>query len=283
VGLTARILATAAVLLGLVGVTLAAADPGPLAGARGFLAAAQRDDGGFGEVGRPSDASLTAWAALGLVAAGGAPDARARALGYLRAHEDPAASETDVALQALARSTLGDRPDDLLARLRTVSPGLLVNAGIWAILALRAAHQPAPAALVRSVLASQSRSGGWSWHLGGKPDSNDTAAALEALRVAGVTGAAVTRGLAALRAFRNRDGGYGLTAGRESDAQSTAWAIQALAAWSKRPGAATWRFLSRLRRADGSYRYSVRYATTPVWVTAQVAVALAGRAFPFGP
>jgi hypothetical protein len=140
-----------------------------------------------------------------------------------------------------------------------------------------------PPALVRSVLAAQSRSGGWSWSRGGKPDSNDTAAGLQALRAAGVTGAAVTRGLAALRTFRNRDGGYALTPGRESDAQSTAWAIQALAAWGKRPGAATWRYLARLRRADGSYRYSVRYATTPVWVTSQVAAALAGRAFPLVP
>jgi hypothetical protein len=35
-----------------------------------------------------------------------------------------------------------------------------------------------------------------------------------------------------------------------------------------------------LRRPDGSYRYSTRYATTPVWVTAQVLPALAGKPFP---
>ena len=40
------------------------------------------------------------------------------------------------------------------------------------------------------------------------------------------------------------------------------------------------RFLSRLRRGDGSYRYSVRYGATPVWVTAQVIPALTGRPFP---
>jgi len=261
-----------------------AAAVGPLAGARSFLTAVQRDDGGFAEAGRAPDASLTAWAALGLVASGGPAEAREGALAYMREHEDAGAATTDVALQALARSALGDRPGTLLSRLRSAAPGgALVNADIWTILALRGAREPVPPALVHAVLTAQSRSGGWSWSRGGKPDSNDTAAALEALRAAGVTGAAVTRGLTALRTFRNRDGGYALTAGRESDVQSTAWAIQGLAAWGKRPGAATWRYLSRLRRPDGSYRYSVRYATTPVWVTAQVAVALAGRPFPLAP
>jgi hypothetical protein len=49
----------------------------------------------------------------------------------------------------------------------------------------------------------------------------------------------------------------------------------------EKPGKAPFRFLSRLRRSDGSYRYSVRYGATPVWVTAQVIPALAGRSFPF--
>jgi len=280
-GVILRTLATVAVLLAIA--AGAAAAVGPLAGARSFLAAAQREDGGFAEAGRAPDTSLTAWAALGLAASGAATDTRERALSYLRGHENVAASETDVALQALARTALGDRPEALLSRLRAVQPGALVNAAIWTILALRGAREPAPPALVRSALAAQSRSGGWSWSKGGKPDSNDTAAALEALHAAGVTGPSVTRGLAALRTFRNGDGGYALTEGRESDAQSTAWAIQALAAWGRRPGAATWRFLARLRRPDGSYRYSVRYATTPVWVTAQVAVALSGRPFPLLP
>ena len=88
------------------------------------------------------------------------------------------------------------------------------------------------------------------------------------------------RALVALRTFQNRDGGFGLTKGRESDAQSTAWAIQALISAGQTPGKPPFRYLSRLRRADGSYRYSIRYGTTPVWVTAQVVPALAGKPFP---
>jgi hypothetical protein len=164
-----------------------------------------------------------------------------------------------------------------------VKPGSLVNAEIWAMLALRGAGETVPADVVHDVVAAQTPSGGWSWTRNGRPDSNDTAAALEALRAAGVGGRPIKRGLAALQTFRNRDGGYALSSGRESDAQSTAWAIQALAACGRRPQAATWRFLARLRRPDGSYRYTRRYGTTPVWVTAQVAPALAGRPYPLLP
>ena len=128
----------------------------------------------------------------------------------------------------------------------------------------------APPNLVQAILAAQAKGGGFPWSKGGIPDSNDTAAAIEALRAAGVGGAPVRRALVALRTFQNRDGGFALTKGRESDAQSTAWAIQALISAGQKPGKPPFRYLSRLRRADGSYRYSVRYGTTPVWVTAQV-------------
>jgi hypothetical protein len=282
-GVTARAAVAFAALLAAVSCAVAATAAGPLAGAGAFLVAAQQADGGFGEAGRPSDPALTAWASLGLVAANGDADARARALAYLRAHEDAGKTDTDAALIALARIALGDTPGALLAHMRAVKPGQLVNAEIWAVLTLRAAGEAAPEQLLRDILATQSRSGGWSWLRGGKPDSNDTAAALQALRAAGVSGRPIARGLAALQAFRNRDGGYALTSGRASDAQSTAWAIQALIACGKKPGAATWRFLSRLHRADGSYRYTLRYGTTPVWVTAQVASALAGRPYPLLP
>jgi len=60
----------------------------------------------------------------------------------------------------------------------------------------------------------------------------------------------------------------------------TAWAIQAFIAAGKRPPERALAFLSRLRRRDGSYRYSARYSVTPVWVTSQVLPALARKPFP---
>jgi hypothetical protein len=243
-----------------------------LATPAGYVAAQQRPDGSFG------DPQITAWATLGLAAAGADEIKLRAAAGYLAQH-DPR-EPTEVALVAMARTVAGDRPEALLVRLRALRPGKLLNATIWTIIALRQAGEPAPPALVRSLLAEQRSSGGWSWHAAAAPDTNDTAAAIQALRAAGVKGRPIDRALAFLRRHQNRDGGFELTDGRGSDAQSTAWAIQALLAGGRTPGAPAFRYLARLRRPDGSYRYSARYATTPLWVTSQVLPALAGKPFP---
>jgi len=129
-------------------------------------------------------------------------------------------------------------------------------------------------------LLRQQRSGGWSWAEGVAPDSNDTAIAVQALRASGVSGKPIARGLAFLRGMQNRDGGFGLVRGRASDAQSTAWTIQGFLAAGAKPPPAAYRYLQRLRRPDGSFRYSTKYVTTPVWVTAQVVPALARKFFP---
>jgi hypothetical protein len=245
-----------------------------LASPASYLAGQQRADGGFG------DPQLTAWATLGLAAAG-ADDVKLRAAaGYLAQHEDAGAPITDVALAAMARTVSGDEPERLLVRLRAHRPGKLVNATIWTILALRQAGEPAPRTLVQALLRAQRPSGGWSWLAGGAPDSNDTAAAIQALRAAGIRGKPIDRAVAFLRRHQNRDGGFELTLDRGSDAPSTAWAIQALLAAGRQPGAAAFAYLRRLQRPDGSVRYSVRYDSSRLWTTAQVTPALARRPFP---
>jgi prenyltransferase beta subunit len=133
---------------------------------------------------------------------------------------------------------------------------------------------------VSYLLQHQHRSGGWGWIAGAGPDSNDTAAVIQALRTQGVRGRPIARAVAYLRRLQNADGGFELTAGRGSDAQSTAWAIQAFIAARVKPPAAAFRYLTALRRADGSYRYSRKYGATPVWVTSQVLPALARKSFP---
>ena len=123
-----------------------------LATPAGYVQAQQREDGGFG------DAQVTAWATLGLVAAG---KDTGRAAEYLKQQDGAAA--TDRALLAMARAAAGDRPDDLLPLLRAHRPGKLVNATIWTILALRQAGEPAPPALVQALRTAQRPNGGWSW------------------------------------------------------------------------------------------------------------------------
>ena len=275
--------AVVVLLVAAVLVEAAAGASGPVAASAGYVASRQGTGGGFGEQGRQPDAASTAWAALGLVAAGGFAEERARALDYLRSRPTDGASDGDLALRVVALRALGATVDDsVMARLRRHVPGVLVNETIWSVLALRAAGEQAPQALVQGILAAQAKGGGFSWSRGGAPDSNDTAAAIQALRAADVAGAPMRRAVAALRSFQTPAGGFSLTKGRDPDAQSTAWAIQGLLAAGEKPGRPPFRFLATLRRADGSYLYSVRYATTPVWVTSQVLPALTGKPFPLG-
>jgi hypothetical protein len=248
----------------------------------GFLQAHQQPSGAFAEPNGSPGPLLTAWAALGLKASG---SPTGNALDYLTSHEDGLAEVTDAELVAVAESALGGHPVKLLARIRAAQHpggriGPQVNSTVWGILALRQAGERAPRAAVRYVLKQQARNGGWAWYVHGQPDSNDTAAAIEALRSAGVTGKPIRRGLAYLHRLQNRDGGFELTPGRGSDAQSTAWAIQAYVAAHKAVPEGAVGYLRGLRRPDGSYRYSRRYVTTPVWVTAQVLAALNRRPFP---
>jgi hypothetical protein len=259
-----------------VGVIAAVAAAAVLAATPVAFVQSHATNGAYAETGGTADALLTSWAVLGLRAA----DADAPgSLDYLRSQEQTLHAATDVALVALAEESLGYRNDALLARL-VVRPsgqiGETLNATYWAVLA----RGGAPASTARFVLAHQAKSGGFAWGVGGKADSNDTAAALEALRVLHVRGVPVTRAVRFLRTFENRDGGFELTAGRGSDAQSTAWAIQGFVAAGVAPPRAAFAYLARLRRADGSYRYSARYAATPVWVTSQVIAALAKKPFP---
>lgn len=237
-----------------------------------FLLAHQQPDRGFAEPGGRSDISLTAWALLGLRAARALADDS-----YVRGHEADLRGANELALGVLAET---HPSPSLVQRLEQAPTGNAINARAWKLLALAQANRPLPSDDVRFLRAHQSRSGGWSWGVGVAPDSNDTAAVIEALRAAGVRGRPLDRGLSFLRRLQNRDGGFELVAGRGSDAQSTAWVIQAFLAVRGRPPARAFRYLARLRRVDGSYRYSTRYEATPVWVTAQVLPALAHRFFP---
>ncbi|MCY7302836.1 MAG: hypothetical protein LH654_07325, partial [Thermoleophilia bacterium] len=141
------ILAACAALAG-----TAAGATGPAAGPAAFLADRQSPNGGFAEQGQAPDASLTAWAALGLVAANGSESARSRAGEFLRTRSTEKATDGDVALRAIALDALGERVDDgLLARLREHRPSALVNETMWTVIALRAVGEEPSATFVRAI------------------------------------------------------------------------------------------------------------------------------------
>jgi alpha-D-ribose 1-methylphosphonate 5-triphosphate synthase subunit PhnG len=250
------------------------------AGPASYVESHQQPDGGFAEPGSRAGPGLTCWAVLGLRAAGRPTD---KGYAYLVAHEPELQSATDVALAVLAEASSSRATESLRNRLVSLARadgriGPTINSTAWGILAH--AQTSSSRAKVTYLLRHQRRSGGWSWIAGAAADSNDTAAVIQALRSQGVRGRPITRGLAFLRRLQNRDGGFELTAGRGSDAQSTAWAIQAFVAAGVKPTVSAFRYLTTLRRADGSYRYSSKYAATPVWVTSQVLPALARKPFP---
>jgi energy-coupling factor transport system substrate-specific component len=278
-----------------------------------FLAAAQNPDGGFGGARGQSTSELySAWAALGLAAAGRDP-ARVRRSGHsvldaLRAEAGTLQGAGDLERTILALHACGVSPrsgagpgGDLVVRLlRYAEPdgsfGHLGNLTAFAILALRAAgYSPAAAAVHDALLwlaAQQNSDGGFGFGArGGPSDVDDTAAALQAL-VAGGARAGAGAGRAARFRVRaqNSDGGYPQTPGGSSNAQSTSWAVQGLLAAGRNPtrinhegSRSPVAYLTTLVAPDGSVRYSRTGSQTPVWVTAQALTALAGRPLPIAP
>jgi len=234
-----------------------------------YLRAQQQADGGWGSP------QLTAWSVLGLRAAGADTGG---ALDYLVAHESELTKPTEIALVASAEAALGHDAGPLLARLPAKPTA--VNDAIWQIFALRQSRRNVPATLVSYVKTSQARSGGFAWTRGTAPDSNTTAWAVQALGATGVRGKPISRAVGYLRTVEAANGGFRLVAGRAPDAQSTALAIQAFVAAGVKPPPKAFTFLASLRRPDGSYRYSRAYATTPVWVTAQVLPGLLKKPLP---
>ena len=207
--------------------------------------------------GSPSPAApplLTAWAALGLKAAGRRPSERSSSSVTRRLQET-----TDLALAALAEGELGRDPSAAARAAPADRPrqrGRLVRSSRSGRAAgrLRAGSSRTCSDASGETAAFRGSAAG--------ADSNDTAAAIQALRAAASRG---RRSSARSRTSRAPEPRRRLPARRRSgpDAQSTRWAIQAYLAAGVKPPAAAFRFLASLRRPDGSYRYSA-LRDTPV-------------------
>jgi len=136
----------------------------------GFLHAHQQPGGGFAEAGGAVGPELTAWAALGLQAAGADTGG---ALQYLQARENALPEITDAELVAVAEGALGRQPAVLLDRIRKAQRpvgriGPNVNSTVWGILALRQSGAPALSADRRARPQVQSR-GPARWRTGRRP------------------------------------------------------------------------------------------------------------------
>ncbi len=142
------------------------------------------------------------------------------------------------------------------------------------------------------MIGQQDDGGGWAWEVkGSRPEADLTGAAIQALNAAGRTDAeaveAERKGFDYLREMQNPDGGFPEFAGEpESNVASTAWAVQGI--WSAGLNPEDWLkgghepldYMASLQQADGHIRWKARQDQFGVWMTAYVAPAFAGQAWP---
>ena len=281
--------------------------PADVAHALDYLHACQRGDGGFAEKGGASSSdAVTAWAVIGIAAAGEDPRTwrvHGRSpVDYLARDASAWTATTDYARTALAAVAARRDPRsfggvDLVARILSDVQdrgsdgdqiGAYVNSHVWGMLALEAAGYDVSGGATKWLLRQQNDDGGWGWAPGVGSDTNDTAAALQALIAAGqrASSSAIKSAVSYLRARQAGDGGFVYQRDTTSDADSTAWVIQALVAAGESPAAWVVRGhtpLDRLRAlqgADGSVRYGNSVKANPLLVTVQALSALAQEPFP---
>jgi hypothetical protein len=189
---------------------------------------------------------------------------------------------------------------EILARVRTDGSLLYVPGGrgeindtIFAIVALAPIQEPAAQEAIQRaadwLIAQQDDDGGWSWEVkGGRTEADMTGAAIQALRAAGRpnTGAE-QKALQYLRNMQNPDGGFPEVPGdAESNVASTAWAVQGI--WAAGQDPETWvkggndplSYMASLQQPDGHIRWKASQDLNGIWMTAYVAPAFAGQAWP---
>jgi energy-coupling factor transport system substrate-specific component len=259
-----------------------------------YLLRAQNADGGFGAApGEASSPLYSAWAILGLVAAGRHPaDVRHggdSALAYLRAHGDEGGDPGGRARAIMALAASGEDAPELIGRLQEArrpdgSYAGRVNTTAFAIFALEGAGaRTGLRGSAHWIASQQNPDGGFNFAgKGGQSGIDDTSAPLQALVAVGGHRKAVRRAARFLVRRENPDGGFPLSPGGPSNAQSTAWAVQALVAVGRNSDRAR-SYLHGLTAPSGAVRYSRTSTQTPVWVTAQALSAFARKPFPLRP
>jgi energy-coupling factor transport system substrate-specific component len=263
-----------------------------------WLESEQNRDGGFGaSPGDPSTAAMTGWAMLGLEAADRNPYDVSRQghtpIDSLRASIGEVSSAGDIARTIVALEGAGADPRNfggrnLVAELldRRADNGSFLGwpgTTSFSAIALRSAGATGGLdktfAWLRKV---QNADGGW----GDVPESPSNADVTGLAMQAMPNTEAAADGLSYLRRHQHSSGGFALGGGGAVNSQSTAWAVQGMIAIGAEPariqsgGKSALDYLAGLQGGDGHYRYSAGSDQTPIWVTGQVLVAVAGDSFP---
>jgi energy-coupling factor transport system substrate-specific component len=291
-----------AVLVALLVLPAIVPSPAKAAGAdsaASWLESVQNADGGFGaSSGEPSGAAITGWVMLGLEAAGRNPLDVARLgktpVDFLRSNIGEVSSSGDLARTIVALEGAGVDPrsfagHDLVEELvkRRADNGSFSGwpgTTAYSAIALRTAGAGVSQTL--SWLSSvQNADGGWGDVPGSPSNADVTAAAMQAMPDTVAAG----NGLSYLRKHQRPNGGFALGGSGGVNSQSTAWAVEGMIAVGADPakiasGANSGLdYLAAQQAGDGHYRYSASSDQTPVWVTGEVLVAVAGEALPISP
>ncbi len=263
-----------------------------------WLESAQNSDGGFGSSsGSDSSAAQTGWAMLGLEAAERNPldvtGAGTSPVDFLRGHLDELSSAGDLARTIIALEGAGIDPrsfggrnlvSDLLDhRAANGSYSGWPGTTSFAVIALRAAGAGGGLDTTISWLAKvQNDDGGWG-DVPGQPSNADvTGSVMQALPTAKASQSA----LSYLNKHQRSNGGFALGDSGSVNSQSTSWAAQGMIAVGADPastnsgGKGALAYLAARQTSDGHYRYSESSDQTPVWVTSQALVAVAGKSLP---
>ncbi|MEZ5124983.1 MAG: prenyltransferase/squalene oxidase repeat-containing protein [Thermoleophilia bacterium] len=168
-----------------------------------------------------------------------------------------------------------------------------VSTTAWAVIALKAAGK-SKSQLAKSVTWLRKRqlsSGGFSYTPGGSPDTDSTAAVVQALRAGGVssTASSIKRALAYLRSQQSSNGGFTSGMTSTTNAESTAWAIMAIRSANQNPNGASWKrggkspisFLLSLQSSSGAFYHYGKTLAMPLLTSSQAVVALSGKKYPF--
>ncbi len=263
-----------------------------------WLEGQQRPSGGFAaDSGREPGAEMTSWSMLALAAAGRNPldvvKAGKSPVDFLRAHRNEIKDAGDVARTILSLQAAGVDPrdfvgEDLVSRLQAERrdngsyqgwPGT----SAYAVLALRAAGANSAAKVTVDWLRKvQAKDGGW----GNDPQSPSTADITGAvLQVLTPGSEASDSALAFLRDEKRPNGGFAPGKNLSANVQATAWVSQGLLAAGKDPvsfgtGGNSLAYMREMQQPDGKFLQAPNTEVSPVWVTAEAMIPLAGRFLP---
>jgi energy-coupling factor transport system substrate-specific component len=284
--------------LALVALVPTAAEANSVTRAADWLEAQQRPSGGFGaDTGREAGAEMTAWAMLGLAAAGRNPHDVAKngksPIDFLRSHISEVKDAGDIARTILALEATGLDPrdfasEDLVARLLSLRRQSGSYQGwpatsAYAVLALRAADaEDAAQKTVEWLREVQGKDGGWGNEPGQESTAEITGAVLQVLSPGSV---ASDRALAYLRTEKRPNGGYAPGKSLTANTQATSWAAQGLLAVGKDPagfgpGKSSFTYMRELQAEDGYFLQAPGTDVSRVWVTADVLISLSGHYLP---